>query len=391
MKILIFSAFDPIPSDEAEPLRYAFLAEAYLKQGHTVHYVTSSFFHLFKTKRKSRHWFKNDTNPEGLRLTLLDAPSYQRNVGLGRLWNHYILAVRLRKYVNSLESKDWPDLVISATPPLYCNYYLSQFCKRNSIPFVLDIQDLWPDVLAKAIPVNWLADTVLYPLIGIANQTLRNADAVTAVSEDYIKAITKKVPARKTGVFHIGIRTELFLSPQEKESPGTKMVFLGAGQNNRMVDHFSDIVAKYPEYELTIAGRRQSESFKDTVDNVKEIPWVPFIEFPVFLKSFDIGIILVDPDLKIAFPNKVFAYFAAGLPVISNIRGGELARLIQDNKLGITIEDDKERTILDAISYCRNNFNFEDRMRIADFAKKNFNVTEISGRYVQWTIDLLKK
>lgn len=119
------------------------------------------------------------------------------------------------------------------------------------------------------------------------------------------------------------------------------------------------------------------------------MPWVPFQQLPELMHEFDIGLLIVNPELKIAFPNKVFVYFAAGLPVISNVRGGELEKVIVDNDVGITIPEDTSDAYNEAVLFCKNRYNIEKRQKIREFAKSNFNILKISEQYRDWTLGLL--
>jgi hypothetical protein len=94
----------------------------------------------------------------------------------------------------------------------------------------------------------------------------------------------------------------------------------------------------------------------------------------------------VNPKSHIAFPYKAYTYWMAGLPVISNIRQGEVERLIRENNLGITIKDNSADAILEGIMYCRANFSFDDRQRIQQFARENFDVQKIYRDYCDWLI-----
>ena len=56
MRVSIISAFDPIPGDDAQLIRYATLAQIFAQHNHIVDYFSSSFFHLNKTQRVFNSW-----------------------------------------------------------------------------------------------------------------------------------------------------------------------------------------------------------------------------------------------------------------------------------------------------------------------------------------------
>ena len=73
MRVFIFSAFDGVPYSGEEPMRYAAIADEFLKNGHEVIYLTSSFSHIHKKFRKVSN------TPERLKVMLLSSKSYSSN------------------------------------------------------------------------------------------------------------------------------------------------------------------------------------------------------------------------------------------------------------------------------------------------------------------------
>src|SRR6476620_11746320 len=110
MRILIFSAFDPIPSDGILPIRYWRLAEAFFKEGDEIIYVCPRFFHLTKTYRTDNDLVYYQNMPR-LNLKFLDAKGYKNNLGLQRLLFNKRLAKALRKFLEELPKEKLPERV----------------------------------------------------------------------------------------------------------------------------------------------------------------------------------------------------------------------------------------------------------------------------------------
>jgi len=387
LKVFIFSAFDPIPSDDAEPIRYAWLAESFLKKGHSVTYITSDFFHLTKSYRKSKTWRKTDDSAENPDLILLHAPTYQFNTSLKRLWSHTIIGIMIRKYLRSVPQNELPDLVISASPPLLSNYFIASWSKKHRIAHIIDLQDYWPDIFARLVPVRIL----LFPLKQILSYSLKNATAVASMSQDLIDFYRKDINTKPYRVFHLGIRTDLFqYNPAKKQTDShLRLVYLGTSQENSAINDFSNCLADAPDISITLAGNPTTQDTITNSPNIQYLSWIPFQQLPAFMQDYDIGLLIVNPDLKIAFPNKVFVYFAAGLPVISNVRGGELEKVISENDLGITIREDTWEAYKQAVIFCKNRYDMQRKQKIREFAESNYNVLKISEEYRDWTISVL--
>jgi len=78
-------------------------------------------------------------DPDRLQLKLVYAPAYTSHSGLKRIYSHYILALNLKRY---LKKAPLPDIVITAYPPTTANYFLAKWLKQNSVPYIVDVQDV---------------------------------------------------------------------------------------------------------------------------------------------------------------------------------------------------------------------------------------------------------
>jgi glycosyltransferase involved in cell wall biosynthesis len=395
LKALIFSAFDPIPSDEAEPIRYVRLVEQFMKNGHEVHYISFSFFHLLKKERQHPAWFKKSL-PGNLKLQLIKSPSYKKNVSFARLYSHTIGGLRLRHYLNTIADSELPDLVIAATPPLAANFFLLRWAKKRNIPVILDIQDIWPEPFAQAFPSKGFAKTFLFPLYEMASRSIRMAAAITSMSEDLIRFHAKDIGDKAVRVFHLGIDTGRFKEVQEGET-GTKkrIVYLGSAQSNRLYE-IADIAGKLKSAELHIIGTgSRTAEYEEYCrnkgyHNIFFKSWMAFDEFASFLPGCDLGLLWPPADANIAFPNKVFAYLAAGLPVLSNLKGGELEVYLDKHNLGITAKPDMT-SLKPAIEAALSKYALADRIRIQQFARQHLDSGRIYESYFKWCMEIYRK
>jgi glycosyltransferase involved in cell wall biosynthesis len=76
------------------------------------------------------------------------------------------------------------------------------------------------------------------------------------------------------------------------------------------------------------------------------------------------------------------------LPVISNVVGGELEKMIEENNLGITLKSIEPDSLKKAVEYCFENFGAEDYERIRNFALQNFDGERIYKNYANWIKNL---
>ena len=67
------------------------------------------------------------------------------------------------------------------------------------------------------------------------------------------------------------------------------------------------------------------------------------------LRKADVAVNAIKPESNIFFPNKVFHYFAAGLPVINSISGGELEALLKAHEIGLQYIANNAESLFQAI------------------------------------------
>lgn len=368
-------------------MRYAALTEEFLKNGHEVSYITASFSHLHKR-------FRNVSNlPEKLKIILLPTIPYYKNFHLIRLLSHYRLSVAIRNWLDKQDNSVVPDLVIGASPPIFANYSLARYCQNKNISFIYDIQDLWPEEFVRFLPGKKWLRFILKPLFLKAEQVIEMATAITSVSKNYLDYYIERLDNKPAKVFFLGVDVDKFGAIHKPDnSLPYKIMMLGASQAGNFVMTASRAIQKLPDVEILVVGLREKTAFyrnlikKENLLRVQILEWLDKEEIYSLLPEFDAGLIFIHPDSQSAFPNRAFTYFAAGLPVINNIRKGELENMIKEQNLGITMSIDDSQKISEAIRYCIDNYHQTEHERIREFAKKQFSKNEIYKEFYNWVI-----
>lgn len=169
-----------LPSDND---RFTYLAKLLMKSGAEVEIVTSDFEHHKKRYRETGisalHPFK---------ITFLHEDSYKKNVSLARIKGHASFAKKLKKYLSERKN---PDIIYCAVPPIVSALEAGKYAKENNIPFVIDIQDLWPESFAIALGDSPIVRMLLKPLTCMADRVYKYADSIVAVSRTYVNRAAK--------------------------------------------------------------------------------------------------------------------------------------------------------------------------------------------------------
>lgn len=323
MHLLIATAFDPIPSDGIALGRYHFLAKAMMERGHQVTVLTSSFSHTLKKQRDN-----NIELIEGIQYLKIASPNYSKNLSLARLNNHRILGNNATTILNACHQAALIDLIVCATPPLQFAKSVLQWGASHKLPTVLDIQDAWPEAWRSA-------STLLYKLTlnamywrKIHEQNLELASAITSVAQTYLPENT----AKPHSVFYLGAPCSeipaLNLSDTHSSNHKMNWVFLGnTGAHAPLLRFLNSAISHHPR--VTYIGNCNDEKIKShTLVNYQG----PLYGSKLYeaLNENDFGLFVNDDYKEIKLPNKLFYYWACGIPVLGIDIYGEAKALIEE-------------------------------------------------------------
>src|SRR5579875_3157376 len=142
MRIWIVMVGEALPIDgNIRPRRVAGLCNYCARRGHDVTWWTSTFNHAQKKQRAQAD--ARATSASGVKLEMLYAPAYEKNVSVKRFWNHHLLGKAFEKRIRSEAP---PDVILSAWPTIELSTASVNYGRRTGVPVIIDIRDLWPDI-----------------------------------------------------------------------------------------------------------------------------------------------------------------------------------------------------------------------------------------------------
>jgi glycosyltransferase involved in cell wall biosynthesis len=353
MIVWLVNPFDPLPGDPEQEGRYATLARLLTERGHKVVWWASSFSHRFK-KPVNQQVIRAKCKAIGIKVRFLSVPAYHRNVGIGRLWNHWLLATHFRR-VAETESTP-PDVVIASLPPPMLARQAVRFTRKCAAKTIVDIQDLWPETFYRLAPkpVRPLLYAILFPWHKAACKAYRAADALVGVADAYVnRAVEMAGPNKTTACIPLGIDLVAFDAAvaagvcEEFTKPPGELWFVYAGSLNLSYDCLTvvrgfaraqKVLDRPTRLFVTSRGelRKDVERIIDT-EGLKNVTLTGFIDFhhwAYLLTQCDVGFNSSSPEAMIYLPNKIFYYFAAGLAVLNTI-GGQCSWIIREGNCGL--------------------------------------------------------
>ena len=346
IKIWIISLYDPTEIDGIRPMRFLSLAQKAVELGCDVTYFSNTFRHVNKTIR-----FEEETIVEhtaNYRTVFIKSSAYKKNMSLGRLYSHYQYANNFLDYIK--KSKESPDIIISALPPIHTNFKLSKWCLKKNIPYVIDIIDPWPDAFLRVIP-KWLHLPFKVSTSPLSHQVkfiLNNASGIFSISKQYItwSSIYTKNKVICNAVFYPSISLDNYISEISKYQriDKNKLRLVYAGNLSFSYDIPCILNAarimeeKYPgKTEFVIAGygdfERQIKESQVTLKNIVFLGRIGYTELLKLYANSDVGLAQYSKGAMQSVTYKFFDYLGSGLPILNSLQS-EMSELIEKNNLG---------------------------------------------------------
>ena len=237
------------------------------------------------------------------------------------------------------------------------------FGRRTGTPVVLDIRDLWPDVIWDSLFASrsgLARETALAPMRNSAAWAIRNATAVIGLTDEYVQWALD-LAGRSRGPLDVAIPvTYPAHEPLSDIERGEAAAFWRArgidveahwiacflGTMGRQFD-FAPVVeaaralaGSHPDVRLVLCG--EGDGFAALRDAAADIPnlclpgWVDGPPRKLLLESARVGLAPYRPseNFRLNLPNKPVEYFAHGLPVVYPIEG-VLDRVCSESRCGL--------------------------------------------------------
>jgi glycosyltransferase involved in cell wall biosynthesis len=262
-----------------------------------------------------------------------------------------------------------PADVMYVYQPITIGFAAAVIKHIRRVPFVIDIQDLWPDYLPATGMINnpkalWMIDLW-------CRFVYREANKVTVLSPGFRKSLVERgVPPEKVEVIYNWCdedQVDLSKEPDEELARSTGMngrfniVFAGTMGKAQALDSVLDaariVAAKYPQIQFVFIGGGvevpllKSRAMDMGLTNTLFLPRRPLSEIGQLLKLADVQLIHLkdDPLFSTTVPSKTQTSLAVGRPILMGVRG-DAASLVEAAKAGISCNPQDPHSIAEAVS-----------------------------------------
>lgn len=343
--------------------RMYYLAELFCKSGYEVELITSRF----------QHWQKQDRTGESMEaaqkqaacsLTFLPEPGYTKNVQIRRILSRRVL----RRGILAHLKENTYDLVYCQIPDNALAAGVGAWAKGAGIPFLVDIEDLWPEAMRMVLDIPLVSDVLFSGFRMDAKKTYRIADGVVGSSDTYRDEPLKygvRVPKSVTvyvgsdlAAFDEGVREY----GQQVEKPEGEFWVTYAGTLGTSYDiatliWAADILARQGRKELRIMLlgdgplRGELETLAAELSgNVTFLGYVPHGRMAAYLAKSDVTVNSLVSRAAQSIVSKIGDYLASGRPMVNTGLDPEFRKLVESENFGVNVLPEDPETLARVIA-----------------------------------------
>lgn len=364
--------------------RFRYLCDFLTEAGYQVDLITTTFQHWEKAQRDVEKIKRQDYK---FGIKFIYEPGYKKNVDLKRIQSHRTAA---RNLTALLEKEGDYDLLYAEIPPNDVALAAAEYAKKKGIPFVADVNDLWPEAMRMVLDIPVVSDILFHPLQRDAEKVYSLVSGVIGTSDEYrdrpFKNQDRKVPKRTV---YVGNEISVFdKGAKDNDKAAVKL------ENEFWVSYAGTIGTSYDIRTMVLAGEElANRGYKDIrikilgggplkdeleelanqrqIYNVEFVGYVPYDKMAAYLKKSDI---LVNSFVKKApqsIVTKIGDYLAAGKAMINTCMSPEFRRKVEQDGFGVNIEPEDVKILADAIEDL-----YEEEEKRLEMGKKARQIAE---------------
>lgn len=348
--------------------RFRYLCEFLVKKGYEVDLITTTFQHWEK-KQRDLESVDQKSYPFGIKF--IYEPGYRKNIDLRRVRSHKIAAENLRKL---LEKEGDYDLIYAEIPPNDVALAAAEYAHRNKIPFVADVNDLWPEAMRMVFDIPIVSDLLFYPLKRDAEKVYSLTSGVIGTSDEYRDRpfLNQKRDVLKETVY-VGNEISVFDREAEQHADevqkeeGTFWVTyagtIGTSYDIRTMVLAAEELMKQGKTKIRfqILGDGPTREMLENlakerkIQNVKFTGYVPYEQMAAYLVKSDVLINSFVRKAPQSIVTKIGDYLAAGKPMINTCMSPEFRKKVERDGFGINIEPEDVRELVNAVEWMYEN------------------------------------
>lgn len=337
-----------------------------VEDGHELHIVTA--LPWYRHHRIEHGWHgrlvRNEETPWGRISRVHPFPTEKTNIPARAV---AFGGFTLLATIVALLRREKPDAVLAMSPPLTLGLAGWLVARARRVPFVFNIQDVFPDVAIEAGVLT--GAKAIRAAKALERFTYRRADAVTVLSDDLADNLRAKLrPAERSRIRVIPNFIDTGrIAPGDRLNPyrsefglGERRVVMYAGNLG-----YSQPVGLVLEAARRLAGREDvvfvingAGSARAALEaEAADLPNVVFVDLQPrerlgeVLAAGDVHLVLLRTGFaRSSVPSKLYSILAASRPLVASVDPGtEVARVVEAADAGTAVPPDDADALVEAL------------------------------------------
>jgi glycosyltransferase involved in cell wall biosynthesis len=363
MHILLLTAYFPPDTGSAAHLFYE-LGTALVGRGHQVTVLTGMpGYHAQGSLERYEGKKRVEESVNGMDVVRVAMPERRTSMVGRALWHFGGAFVFFREGLRLPPH----DVAMLYSPPLPLGLTAWGWQKLRGLPFVLNVQDLFPQSI---IDLGLLQNPVIIWAFRTMERFIyRHAPQITVHSPGNREhVIANGGDAERVAVVPNWVDTD-FIQPGERMNGfrhehdlGDDFVVsfagvLGYSQDLDLMLEAAELTEEHDDITWLIVGdgvekeRLEAKAREMALDNVRFLPMQPRERYPAVLHASDVGLATLHAHVETpVVPSKILSIMAAGLPVVAALPlHGDAPRLIEEAGCGVCLPPEDPQALAEAV------------------------------------------
>lgn len=403
--------------------RFKVIAEMLVRAGFDVDLITTSFQHWNKAQRSIHDACYQQ---EAFRTVFIPEPGYKKNLDIRRIISHRICAQNLKRYLlggahaavcGEIQSKTpvcaqgnahskaqsetrgvryaetqreaqsetrdvehvetqrkaytthTPyDLIYAEIPPNDVARVCAEVAEMQHIPFVVDVNDLWPEAMRLAFSVPVLSHLLFYPFSRDARYVYRHIDACIGTSDEYAgRPARDRTQPYEHYTVYVGNQREKFdaaarknaslISKNEQEFWVTYAGTLGASYDiETLIDAAAKLQALTPQLRVKILGDGPERTTlearaQSTHAPVDFLGYLDYQQMAAYLCASDVVVNSLKAHAAQSIVTKIGDYLASTSALINTGSSKEFREKVISDGFGMNVDAENVESLASAMQY----------------------------------------
>ena len=280
----------------------------------------------------------------------LPARSYQKNLSVNRILNHWEFARDVFRYIEGLQQQ--PEVLVVQLPPNFLAHYAAKYKRYHpEVKLIFEIFDLWPETFPSG-KIKKLLAPVFKVWAALRDRNLGAADFVVTECEMFRQRL--RLGENSQTVWLCAEPLTIEKSRPQLRTDALDLCYLGAINNVISIPDICGLLKELtPHRKVVLHIIGKGERQQEFIDEARAVGAEVIFHGTVYdeTKKLEImnqchfGLNIMKSSVCVGLTMKSVDYFRFGLPIINNIPA-DTTSLVEEKGIGVQMEEGCAEKIL---------------------------------------------